>query len=84
MGTAQRWQALTGLEYREHGGLQTGNLLHNPLGLGTDCGGVDGEILDLGELVLTKEHAIEFFSDGPPLASHLRRPGKRGMSFNWV
>ncbi|HKF57333.1 MAG TPA: hypothetical protein VKJ45_17875 [Blastocatellia bacterium] len=44
-----------------------------------DCDGVDGEILDLRELVLTKERAIEFFSDGPPLASHLRRPRKRGI-----
>jgi hypothetical protein len=103
VGTAMRWQALTGLQYREHGGLQTGNLLHDPPGLGTerdigrgpdpigdqheylpapvlsDCGGVDGEILDLAELVLTKEHATEFFSDGSPLAPHLRHPGKRGI-----
>src|SRR6516165_11728891 len=53
-----------------------------PASVSGDCGGVDGEILDLGELVLTKEHAIEFFSDGPPLAFHLRRPRKRGIVVN--
>ena len=50
-----------------------------PAGVRSDRGGVDREILNIGQLVFTSEKAIQLAADGSPFAFNPRRPRKRGI-----